>query len=408
MIQVGIEKIDLYTGPLSLSIKDLAESREQDYQPLLDKLMCAQRSVYPHWEDPVTIAVNAANRLLEKQDKRDIELLIVATESSVDFSKPISTWVHRFCKLPATCRNFEIKHACYSGTAALKMAASWVASGVRPGKKALVVTADFSRKHIGSEAEFICGGTAIATLVGEKPAVLEWEMEKAGYWTHEVSDTFRPTSKAEVGNNQTSLYSYLDALEGSYEHFEKVVGAINYENYFKKHIYHAPFPSMTSHAHRTILGRKSEWNKQEIESHFQEKVRDSLHFSELVGSVYGSSNLLCLMSLLEHAPEISSGDRISFFSYGSGCQGEFYSGIVGNQGPEIVKALNIPSRLAERHNVSVEEYETIENKREAAIDLQDYEVATEKLGPLYDEFYDQKKLLVLKGIKNYVRKYAWS
>src|SRR5512143_1049116 len=45
--------------------------------------------------------------------------------------------------LPSNIRNFEVKHACYSGTAALGCALDWVRSGAARGKKALILAADF-------------------------------------------------------------------------------------------------------------------------------------------------------------------------------------------------------------------------------------------------------------------------
>ncbi len=89
--------------------------------------MLEERSLNPLWEDPVTMGVNAANAILTDEDRGRIELLVVATESGVDYEKPISTWVQRYARLSANCRNFEVKHACYGGTAGLQMAAAWLA-----------------------------------------------------------------------------------------------------------------------------------------------------------------------------------------------------------------------------------------------------------------------------------------
>ena len=77
----------------------------------------------PAWEDAVTMAVNAVAQLqLTDQDKRGINLLVVGTETDVDHEKFISSWAHSFYKLPSHCRSFELKSACYTGTAAPRMA----------------------------------------------------------------------------------------------------------------------------------------------------------------------------------------------------------------------------------------------------------------------------------------------
>ncbi len=183
-----------------------------------------------------------------------------------------------------------MKHACYGGTAALRTAASWVASGVRPGKKALVISADLSRPpHSGSlrldqavsthSPEYILGGGAVAAIVGDEPAVLELELERAGYWTQEIADTFRPTSRDEEGDQIASLCAYLDALDGAYDHFEAVVGSIDYDAFFKKHIYHVPFPGMAREAHLALMGR-SGLDKAALQQSFARKVESSLQLRE--------------------------------------------------------------------------------------------------------------------------------
>nr|AGH69802.1 hydroxymethylglutaryl-coenzyme A synthase [Nostoc sp. 'Peltigera membranacea cyanobiont'] len=405
---VGIEKINLYAGRFYLDLADLAKARGQDPQYIATNLMCEQRSVYPVWEDAVTLAVNAAKRLLSPEDLEDIELLIVGTESAVDMGKPISTWVHRFCNLSPNCRNFEVKHACYSCTGAFKMAASWVASGSRPGKKALVINTDFSRNFIGTEHESIGGGCAVAFIVSENPQILEIELDKAGYWTNEIADTFRPTSRTETMNGQISIYSYFDALEGAYEHYEQIAGKVDYDADFKKHIYHAPFPGMTFQAHRDILSQLTAQDKATIQLNFQQKVAESLYFAKRIGSCYGGSNFVCLLGLLTSAKNLNPGDQISLFAYGSGCQGEFYSAIIGAVASEMVRSLNLDQHLNERLRLKVEEYEAIESTREKYIDCPDYEPDRNTLNGYYEKLYDTQGLLVLNRVEKYQRIYEWS
>jgi len=123
MPRVGIERITAYPCTLSLDMVALAEARGTDPGHPIDELWVDARSLNPAWEDPVTMAVNAARRIVDASNRDDIELLIVGSESSVDFGKPMSTWVQRHCGITPNCRNFESKHACYGGTSALMMAA---------------------------------------------------------------------------------------------------------------------------------------------------------------------------------------------------------------------------------------------------------------------------------------------
>lgn len=406
-MRIGVEKLNLYAGLLCADAIEIAEARGKERRYAADQVMVRTRAVIPPFEDAVTLAVNAARPLLTPEDAKSVELCIVNTESAVDFGKPVSTWVHRFCGLPENCRNFEIKHACYGGTGALKMAALWAASGLRPGKKALVVSADFTRPPMEDGFDFVGGGGAVAMLVGADPQVLEIELDKAGYWTHEISDSFRPTATAEVIDNQISLYSYLDALEGAYRHYEEVAGPVDYQTYFKKHIYHTPFPGMALQAHRALL-RSLDVPKAAIEQSFEAKVREGLHFAQRIGTAYGASNFVSLLSLLHGAKDLAPGDRISLFSYGSGCQGEFYHGTVGPGAQALVRALELDRRLDARVTLPLELYELNERLRRVLAERRDCEplrTGDRRYDALYEEHYAGKGLLVLKQVKDYHRTY---
>lgn len=404
---VGIEKINLYTSRFYVDSLELACARGRNPREIAEQVMIESRAVVPSYEDAITLAVNAARPLLSPDDLQNVELLIVGTESALDYGKAASTWVHRYCELPANCRNFEIKHACYGGTAALQMAALWVSSDLRPGKKALVISTDLTRPSLTSGYDFVGGGCAVAMLISKDPQVLELELGKVGYWTHEISDIFRPTSRAETGDNQLSLYSYLDALEGAYGHYEQVAGEVNYETHFKKHIYHAPFPGMTLQAHRTLLG-KFGIGKAAVRASFDEKVSAGLCFARRLGSAYGASNFVCLLGLLHSAEDLQAGEVISLFAYGSGCHGEFYSGVIGPSARDKVRALGLDKHLDDRVRLPIDRYESIEKSREAHTDCSDYEPGYDGLDEAYNDHYRNKGLLVLEQVKNYQRKYQWS
>lgn len=415
-MRVGIEKINLYGGRAYLNIADLTTTRGGDVQELKRRQLVPYetRAILPPYEDSVTLAVNAAERVLSDEDREQIELIVVATESAVDFGKPISTWVQRFCKLPAHSRNFEVKHMCYGGTAALRVAASWVASNVRPGKKALVINTDLSRtrNHVQTEdddlGELMAGGSAVAMLISSEPQVLELELEKAGYWTKEMSDALRPNSRTEIITGQTSFYSYLDALEETYEQYERIVGEFDFESYFKKNIYHAPFPGMTMIAHRTLLNKIGVEGKAAIEASYRARVADSTYFGRRIGSAYGGSTFICLLSMLQAATDLYGGDRLSIFAYGSGCQAEFYSGLVGPEASAYVRGLDIDQHLDSRLQFSVEQYEQIEQACETNIDGRNYRPLDQDVGDLYAQRYDGQRLLVLEDVREYHRNYRWS
>jgi hydroxymethylglutaryl-CoA synthase len=248
-------------------------------------------------------------------------------------------------------------------------------------------------------------------LVSDSAEVLEIEPGVAGYWTQEIADTFRPTARAEMGDNETSLFSYLDALEGAYQEFREQArleaGKIEYSDYFARHIYHAPFPGMTFQAHRTLLGWDGPVDKATASADFQAKVGPGLSIARRIGSAYGASNFVCLLGMLAADPGVQAGDRISMFAYGSGCQGEFYEGRLGAAAVERVAGLGLEEHLDGRAPISTAEYERREKERAALIDCANYALEPED-DPLYAEQYQGRRLLTLRGLRNYYREYEWS
>jgi hypothetical protein len=56
----------------------------------------------------------------------------------------------------------------------------------------------------------------------------------------------------------------------------------------------------------------------------------------------------------------------------------------------------------------VREYEEAERERTAFIDTSDYTTSTDGLGGWYDLAYRDRRRLVFRGVRDWVRQYAWS
>lgn len=407
MNRVGIEKINLYGTSMFLDMRDLAVARGLDPQKAIDDYLITTRSLNPPWEDAVTMGANAALGMLTDEDKKQIGMLIVGTEGSVDFGKPISTNIHNLLGLGPNVRNYETKFACYSGCAALDTAINWVASGLNKGRKALVIATDFSRKHFNLKEEFVMGGVGAAYLISETPRILEFELGKKGTWTTDIYDTFRPTAIDEVGNNEVSLFSYMDAATGAYANYlANNDDKVDFDTYFKYFVYHTPFPGITFQAHRTLTREHAPKKKPELQADFDNRVTPALRFAKRVGSCYGASNFAGLASLIMSKPDIAAGDRIGFFAYGSGALGEFYSGKILPEAHALVKSMKIDEALDARRKCSVAEYEAIENLRETYIENKDFVPDTKILGGWYQKHYEGKGVVVLKEVKNFYRTYG--
>jgi hydroxymethylglutaryl-CoA synthase len=244
--------------------------------------------------------------------------------------------------------------------------------------------------------------------VSAEPRVLEIDLQRAGCFTQEISDTFRPTATSEVMNDSTSVYSYLDALEGAFDDYERRWGSLDYQRAFKKHIYHAPFPGMPRLAHRRLLARCGVEGKAAANRSFEETVAPSLRFARRLGSMYGSSNFVSLMGLLATADDVEPGDPISLFSYGSGCQGEFYGARIGEEARQQVRSLDLDGHLDARVRLDVAAYEANERARDAVAERRDGSPLRDAPAEAYERAYAGRQLLVLDEVAGFQRRYTWS
>ncbi len=407
-MKLGIEKIRAWPSTGYLQMDDLCAARDHDPADVRDNLFIDQRSVAPPWEDPVTYAINAAMGLLDDDDRERIELVIVGTETAVDFEKPISSWVHRHMGLKRGVRNFEIKHACYSGTAGLMMALNWIAAGLSPNGKALVINTDHSTLGIGDPWEYVLGCGAAALVLSRDPGFLEIEWGKFGVYANEVTDVIRPTGRIETGNSETSLFSYLEAVDGAYDGYEAKVGEVDFETYFKKNIYHVPFGGITFRAHKMLLGRWNDVGKAEAWESYQQKTLPSLTFNRRISGVYGSSTFFAMLGLVHACEDLMPGDRIGVYAYGSGSCAEFWSGLIGDRARRIEREAGLKDLLDARKRLTVAQYEAVERERDESVGIADYVPSRDIVPGWWEEHYAGKGLMYLEKIEGHIRTYGFS
>lgn len=406
---VGIEKLHVYPGSLALDIRSLCSARGMDAERTASDLMVDQRSVNPPWEDAVTLGVNSAEPLLDEQDRQQIGLLLVGTESSVDQEKPVSSWVHHFLRLPNDCLNLEVKHACFAATGALELAKAWLNSPAARGRKALVVSTDQTTLTLNESWEPVCGAGAAAVLLSTQPKVLEYETGCAGVYAHEVSDVIRPNMRLETGNSETSLFAYLQAVEGAYENYCSAVGhPLDFDQHFERMLYHTPFAGMTYRAHRALLNAFTQVSNKETKAHYEKKTLPAVRHNRRMGATYGASTFIGLLGLLDSDTEVMPGDRIGIFAYGSGSCAQFYSAKLGQYARDAARQANLGALLDARRMLSVEEYEQVERIRDEHVGVAHFSPDLTILGNWYDQYYSGQHLLVLRGIDDYYREYGWS
>jgi polyketide biosynthesis 3-hydroxy-3-methylglutaryl-CoA synthase-like enzyme PksG len=410
-MQVGIEAINFYGGRTFLNVRHLFEARNLDLRRF-DNLMIQRKSVALPCEDPVSFGVNAAKQLLDElrpAEKERIELLISATESGLDFGKSLSTYLHDYLGLSRTCRLFEIKHACYGGTAAFQSAVNLIVANASPGAKALIVATDSAKAAIkGSYVEPSQGAGAVALLVSDRPDILEVDFGANGYHSYEIMDACRPTAEIETGDSDLSLVAYLDCLEQSFNAYSARVEGVDFAETFDYLTFHTPFPGMVKGAHRMLMRKLKNAPPAVSDADFDRRVMPSLAYCVEVGNIYSATLYLALCGLVDTA-NLTAPKRVGLYSYGSGCCAEFFSGIIGPASTAKVKRMNMRSTIDSRYELSMQEYDALlDLNREWAFGIKDHESATRAYQPIYDRVMKGKGLLVLKRIREYHREYEWS
>jgi polyketide biosynthesis 3-hydroxy-3-methylglutaryl-CoA synthase-like enzyme PksG len=411
MSLVGIEAVGVYAGRAVLDVSVLAQARGLDTARFQNLLM-RRKSVALPVEDPVSFGVNAAKPLIARlsaAERESIRLLIVATESGLDFGKAMSSYVQHYLGLSRHCRTFEVKHACFGGTAALQMAACFVRDGARPGAHALVVMTDVARPIPHTYAEPSQGAAAIALLVGPEPRVLALE-PTSGLYSYEVMDSCRPVPEIEMGDPDLSLLSYLDCVRGAFADYQKQTGA-DFATHFDGLAFHTPFGGMVKGAHRTMMRELRRLPPPAIETDFQRRVLPSLTYCAEVGNIYSGSVMLAMCGSLEALTRQSATQplRLGVFSYGSGCCSEFYAGVVPQAAAAALAEAAIGREVAQRRPLSMPDYERLlVLNQQTNFGTKSMVADPDQIGHLYRDAIAGSGLLVLRRIEQFHRKYDWA
>lgn len=407
----GVEALNVYVGGASLDVRRLFEHRGLDLTRF-GNLMMDQKSVNLPCEDTVSNAVNAARPLIDAltpAERDSIEAVVVGTESGLDYGKPVSTYVHEHLGLGRRCRSFEVKHACYGGTAALRTGLGLLAASPRAGARALVIAADAGGDVQGMPYwEASHGAGAVALLVGERTDVLELDPGAAGLHTYEVMDTFRPRPDVAGGDSDLSLLAYLECLEQSFADYQQVVSGADIRTTFDYLAFHTPFGGMVKGAHRHLLRRAAGLRGAAIEQDFTARLADSLNYPARIGNTYSAGLFVALCSLLENG-DFSRPRRIGLFSYGSGCASEFYSAVAGPSAPAALAQFKLRERLDSRYPLSMAEYDLLaEHAGVAAAGVEDSPVDVAPYAGVYEAVMPGRGLLVLDRISGFRRHYRWT
>ena len=347
-MRIGIDKMAFATTNDYLDLVELAKERGVDPNKFTIGIGQDLQAVVPPTQDIVTLGATAAKKLLTPELEKNISTVIVATESGIDNSKASAIYIKHLLGLSDFTRTVEMKEACYSATAAIQFAKGVVA--LNPQETVLVIAADIARYGLNTPGEVTQGAGAVAMLISQNPHILTLEDTTVAY-SKDIMDFWRPLYATEaLVDGKYSTNVYIEFFLQTFTRYQQLTGRELAD--FAALTFHMPFTKMGKKGLEGLLKDRND----EVAQRLRTQLTASQLFSRQVGNLYTGSLYLSLMSLLQNS-DLRAGSRIGLFSYGSGAEGEFYTGILEDGYEHYMN--NIQEELEHRHQVSVAEYEKL-------------------------------------------------
>ena len=382
-MRIGIDKMAFATTNDYLDLVELAKERGVDPNKFTIGIGQDLQAVVPPTQDIVTLGAAAAKKLLTPELEKNISTVIVATESGIDNSKASAIYIKHLLGLSDFTRTVEMKEACYSATAAIQFAKGVVA--LNPQETVLVIAADIARYGLNTPGEVTQGAGAVAMLISQNPHILTIEDTTVAY-SKDIMDFWRPLYATEaLVDGKYSTNVYIEFFLQTFTRYQQLTGRELAD--FAALTFHMPFTKMGKKGLEGLLKDRND----EVAQRLRTQLTASQLFSRQVGNLYTGSLYLSLMSLLQNS-DLRAGSRIGLFSYGSGAEGEFYTGILEDGYEHYMN--NIQEELKHRHQVSVAEYEKLFNSQLGMND-----------GDIEFDITNDPLPFVLKGQKDHQRIY---
>lgn len=403
---VGISDIGIYLPEPRIDLETVVEHRVAENPRLERHLARAQRTTgqrairFPSvWEDTATLAASAAHRLITGDpglDPSRIRYLTVGTESGLDHSKPVSSFVEGMLQsagidLPTSLSSFQVQHACAAGTLSLFSVGAMLQASPR-NESGIVMCSDIARYDVRTTAEITQGAGAVALLVEKNPALVEIDLTTQGYCSTDVDDFFRPLgSKAAQVKGTYSMQCYRDTLESAFlDHCERLgqqpAEVLEATDLF---VLHTPFRNLPEVALRGLLANYLGLQDQDARAFLGARgLYDGIDAVADVGNIYtGAMYLSLAFQLYNQFREVGDaivGKRILFASYGSGNTMTVFAGTVAPQAPEVISRWDLDALLDGFRDASFEEYQTWINGPYVSAGRAD---SPDEVGPDHPLFY---------------------
>ncbi len=352
---VGIASIGLHFPPLAMEVGELARLRGQDPNKFIIGLGCNAMSLCPRDFGVVELATEAARRALSRWDGElsDIGLIAIGTETAKDMSRPLSAWVADKLGLRGAVRSYEVKHACYGGTLALRQALEWKLAGGARGKAALVIAADVALYAERDPGEPTQGAGAVAMIVDQADIA---RIAPVSYpWSEPAFDFWRPVGEEFPRvEGPLSLDCYKRAAANCFRQLVEDRG-IEAVDTMVASCFHVPFPKMVKKAVIEV-GERLGWDEAKTTAYFAEQVDPTMEWNRQCGNAYTASLWISVAHALRG---LAVGESIGAFSYGSGFGAEL---LVLEAGPAAARgawAMDVEADFAARTEVDAAAYESL-------------------------------------------------
>lgn len=416
-MNVGIDSISFDIPKLYLPISTLANKRNIESDKLIKGLGLHKMSFPDQHQDVVTFAANAGLKLIQQENINPSEIarIYIGSESGVDSSKPIASYVLSLLESKIgigsfrNCDVVDLTFACIGGVDALQNCLDYIR--LNPTKKAIVIASDNAKYDLESSGEYTQGAGAIAMLITSNPRVLSFSKE-VGVSSEGVFDFFKPRrsfSKSEITNskdnpewfgvieNEVSIYKeqpvfdgqysnqcYINRITEAYEHFKREsqqTGKV-YENW-SSILMHLPycyqgrrtFIEIFANENPELLNNQIGETKKDKQkaltksSEYLELINQKIYPSEIassqIGNIYTGSIFLGMLSALcYHAKQNTplENKKVGFIAYGSGSKSKVFEATVCENWKSVIIQINLFETLENNHSIDFETYEKLHKK----------------------------------------------
>lgn len=420
-MKTGIDAIAFDVAQLHLPIKTLANARNIEPEKLEKGLGLIKMTLPDVHQDTVVFGANALTKLVidNQIDLNEIARIYVGTESAIDSSKPISSFLIALMEqkfgegILAECDVVDFTFACIGGVDALQNCLDFVR--LNPTKKAIVVTTDFAKYDLNSTGEYTQGAGALAMLVTANPKIIAFENEWATS-TKGVFDFFKPyrtiSKEAITGNNenkewfanleaeieihkdqpvfdgQYSNQCYMDRTRNAYFAFKKLLNTTEtLYTTWESIIMHLPYSfqgrRMLSEIYALDAGNpiisgnespadyqnklKEVSKSEEYRAFVNQKLQPAEIASSLIGNLYTGSIFMGFLSTLAHFSKTKkdiSGKKFGFLAYGSGSKSKVFEGTIQADWELAVAKAQLFETLEESHEIDFTTYEKLHKKEQ--------------------------------------------